>query len=97
VLKNVGMICEGCSGGHHEDCAEVNAHKNDKHMCVCYWSVGPEYHFRLKQEKEAAKPVISLSTNTTMGEQVGKIDIRTAPTPPIVGLRVSKVENLSSA
>jgi len=67
MLKNVGAICPGCSGGHHEDCAEVNEHRDGKHMCVCYWSVGPEYHARLRREKVITAPVPCIGVGVVAG------------------------------
>lgn len=44
MLKNVGLICDGCGGGHHENC-ELEIQKREgtknKRMCVCFYSTHP--------------------------------------------------------
>jgi hypothetical protein len=44
MLKNIGLICEGCGGGHHEYC-DLEVERRDgtksKHMCVCFYSTHP--------------------------------------------------------
>lgn len=87
MLKNLGMLCAGCSGGHHEDCSEVNEHEHDKHMCVCYWSVGPEYHQRMKRESTLNRiPVPIIGVGVIRNEvkplserQTPKLGVRSSP------------------
>ena len=80
-------MCLPCGAGHHEDCTEVNEHKDGKHMCVCYWAVGQEYHNRMQREK-----VNSLTLSTVrvgVMSEIGKTDIRGADAASKARLRVS--------
>ena len=39
LLKNVGLICEACGAGHHEDCITII--DPTKRMCLCAYTTHP--------------------------------------------------------
>ena len=84
LLKNVGLICDACGAGKHYDCILLT--DSTKKMCLCSYTTHP---YLSKEQLSIPQRI------TTAGDQHGKTELRTAPTPAVEGLRVQKVAPLS--
>ena len=75
MLKNVGMLCSGCSGGKHYDCEvemdrESAIPEHDKRkMCVCYYTVHP-YLSREQLTRPEAKIIAPAPVSAAVGTEV---------------------------